>query len=298
MKINILKNKKIRQNIEGYIYLIPAFLLIVFIFFYPIIQNIKYSFLDLSQEGDPFVGLRNYKLVFTDDLFYSSIKNNFLLLLLIPLLVFFSLIFAVLLYEKIRGWKFYRTIIFLPYVLAVTVIGIFFSYFFQGRGFLNLMFDNIGLDFLKINWLGSTKQALITVMIIIFWHQLGYGVVLFLARLMTVPQDIYDAADIDGVNWFQKLWHITIPQLATVIEFYVFLMLITMFSWVFNYIYVLTFGGPAQSTYVSEFYIYMQAFKFHNIGASSVVAIFLLVIAGLIATFFTRIRKRMYGEHN
>lgn len=297
MKRKIIKSKRARENIEGYLYLFPMLILIVFIFFYPIFQNIRYSFLDLAQKGAPFVGLRNYRIVFTDNLFYTSIKNNFLLFLLIPVLVFVCLIFSVLLYEKIRGWKFYRTIIFLPYVLAIAVIGIFFSYFFQGRGVLNTILRGIGLDFLAVDWLGSSRYALLTIMIIIIWHQLGYGVVLFLARLMSVPGDIYDAADIDGVNWFQRLWYITIPQLATVIEFYVFLLLITMLSWVFNYIYVITFGGPGQSTYVSEFYIYIQAFKFNSIGVSAVVTVVLLVISGLIGLFFSRVRKRIYSEY-
>jgi len=269
MNLNLIKSKRIKNNIEGYIYIIPALLLIAFIFFFPIFENIRYSFLDLAQEGAPFVGFRNYRIVFTDNLFYTSVKNNFLLFLLIPFLVFICLIFSVLLYEKIRGWKFYRTIIFLPYVLAVTVIGIFFSYFFQGRGVLNTVFRNIGLDFFAIDWLGSSRYALLTIMIIIIWHQFGYGVVLFLARLMSVPEDIYDAADIDGVNWFQRLW----------------------------YINVITFGGPGQSTYVSEFYIYIQAFKFNSIGVSAVVTVVLLVIAGLIALFFSRVRRRIYSEY-
>lgn len=297
MNLKFIKNKRAKDNIEGYIYLVPALLLIAFIFFFPIFENIRYSFLDLAQEGAPFVGFRNYRIVFTDKLFYTSIRNNFLLFLIIPFLVFICLIFSVLLYEKIKGWKFYRTIIFLPYVLAVAVIGIFFSYFFQGNGVLNTILRGIGLDFLAIDWLGSSSYALLTIMIIIMWQQLGYGVVLFLARLMSIPGDIYDAADIDGVNWFQRLWYITIPQLATVIEFYVFLLLITMLSWVFNYIYVITFGGPGQSTYVSEFYIYIQAFKFNSIGVSAVVTVVLLVIAGLIGLFFSRVRKRIYSEY-
>lgn len=297
MRLNFIKSKRIKENIEGYIYLIPVLLLIAFIFFFPIFENIRYSFLDLAQEGAPFVGLRNYRIVFTDKLFYTSIKNNLLLFLLIPIIVFISLIFAVLLYEKIRGWKFYRTIIFLPYVLSVTVIGIFFSYFFQGNGVLNTILRAVGLDFLAVDWLGSSRYALLTIMIIIVWHQFGYGVILFLARLMSVSEDIYDAANIDGVSWFQRLWYITIPQLATIIEFYVFLLLITMLSWVFNYIYVITFGGPGQSTYVSEFYIYIQAFKFNSIGVSAVVTVVLLIIAGIIGLFFSRVRRRIYSEY-
>ena len=290
-------NKKTRDNIEGYLYILPAVAIVLFIYCYPIIKNIQFSFHDLGLEGSPFVGLRNYRRVFTDKAFFISIKNNFTLFLLIPALVLVSLIFSSLLYEKIRGWKLYRTLIFLPYVLSITAVGIFFSYFFQGNGVLNTFLRKIGLDIFALNWLGSTKLALPTVMIIILWKEFGYGVILFLARLMTVQGVLYDAAEIDGAGWFQKLWYITIPQLATVIEFYVFLSLITMMSWVFNYIYVITFGGPSQKTYVSEFYIYIQAFKQNSIGVSSVVALVLFFITGLLAFFSYRVRRRLYSEY-
>lgn len=290
-------NRRTLDNIEGYLYILPALIIVAFIYAFPIIKNVQYSFLDLSQEGAPFVGLRNYRIAFTDKTFFISIKNNFTLFLLIPFLVLISLVFSSLLYERLRGWKFYRTLIFLPYVLSITVVGIFFSFFFQGNGVLNTFLRKIGLEFLALDWLGSTKLALPTVMIVILWKELGYGVVLFLARLMTVQEVLYDAAEIDGAGWFQRFWYITIPQLATVIEFYVFLSLITMLSWVFNYIYVVTFGGPAQKTYVSEFYIYVQAFKQNNIGVSAVVALFLFFITGLLAFFSYRIRRRLYGEY-
>jgi ABC-type sugar transport system permease subunit len=211
--------------------------------------------------------------------------------------VLFSLVFSSLLYERIRGWKLYRTIIFLPYVLSITVVGIFFSFFFQGKGILNTFLRKIGLEFLALNWLGSTKLALPTVMIVILWKELGYGVVLFLARLMTVQEELYDAAEIDGAGWLQKLRYVTIPQLATVIEFYVFLSLITMLSWVFNYVFVITFGGPGQKTYVSEFYIYIMAFKMNSIGVSSVVALVLFAVTGLLAFFSYRVRRRLYLEY-
>ncbi len=290
-------NRRTLDNIEGYLYILPALIIVAFIYAFPIIKNVQYSFLDLSQEGAPFVGFRNYRIAFTDKTFFISIKNNFTLFLLIPFLVLISLVFSSLLYERLRGWKFYRTLIFLPYVLSITVVGIFFSFFFQGNGVLNTFLRKIGLEFLALDWIGSTKLALPTVMIVILWKELGYGVVLFLARLMTVQEVLYDAAEIDGAGWFQRFWYITIPQLATVIEFYVFLSLITMLSWVFNYIYVITFGGPAQKTYVSEFYIYVQAFKQNNIGVSAVVALFLFFITGLLAFFSYRIRRRLYGEY-
>ncbi len=290
-------NKKVKENIEGYLCILPAIVLILFVYSYPIIKNIQFSFLDLSQEGAPFIGLRNYRIAFTDKLFFISIKNNFTLFLLIPALVLISLIFSALLYERLKGWRIYRTIIFLPYVLSITVVGIFFSLFFQGNGILNTFLRKIGLDFLALDWLGSTKLALPTVMIVILWKEFGYGVILFLARLMSVDEVLYDAAEIDGAGWFQKLWYITIPQLATVIEFYIFLSLITMLSWVFNYIYVITHGGPYHQSFVSEFYIYIQAFKMNSIGVSAVVALVLFFITGLLAIFSYRIRRRLYSEY-
>jgi len=286
-----------RENLKGYLFIIPALIFIVVIFFYPLFQNLNYSFRDLGQQGRPFIGFTNYLIMFRDEVFWTSLKNNLLLLLLVPVLVFISLILAVFLYERVKGWKFYRATILLPYITSITAIGLFFSLFFQGRGILNSFLKMINFDFLVVDWLGSTSFALPSIMFVILWREFGFGTILFLARLSTVSDELFDAAEIDGANWFQRLWYVVIPQLGTVIEFYVFIMIVTMLSWVFNYVLVMTLGGPARSTYVTEYYIFIEAFRLKKMGVASAVSIFLFVITGVLAFASYRFRRRLHSDY-
>ena len=291
-----MKNK--RQNLKGYAFIAPTLIIILIVYFYPLVQNFIYSLRDLSVPGRPFTGLRNYYLMFNDPIFWISIRNNAILIfILVPLLVFVSLIFSVLLFEKIKGWKFYRGTLLLPYITSITAVGLFFSLFFQGRGILNTFFKLLHLDFLSIDWLGSTKFAMPAIMMVILWREFGFGTMLFLARLTTVSEELFDAAKIDGTNWWQRLIHVVIPQLATVIEFYVFLMIVTMLSWVFNYVYVMTLGGPARSTYVTELYIFLEAFKMNRMGVAAAVSIILFIVTAILAFASFRFRTRLYREY-
>lgn len=293
-----MKNKK-RENLKGFAFIAPTIIVLMMVYLYPLIQNFIYSLSDLSVPGRPYSGFRNYYLMFNDPIFWISIRNNAILIfVLVPILVFISLIFAVLLFERIKGWKFYRGTLLLPYITSITAVGLFFSLFFQGRGMLNTFFKLIHLDFLNIDWLGSTKFALPAIMFVILWREFGFGTMLFLARLSTVSEELFDAAKIDGTNWFQRLIHVVIPQLGTVIEFYVFLMIVTMLSWVFNYVYVMTLGGPARSSYVTELYIFLEAFKMNRMGVAAAVSIILFIITALLAFASFKFRVRLYREYD
>ena len=144
------------------------------------------------------------------------------------------------LYNKIRGWRFYRSVIFIPYILAIPVVGIVFSYLLQYNGVINSILRTIGLENMALDWLGDPNLAFPSVAIVIMWKQIGFGVVLFLARMMSIDKTLYESADVDGATWFQKFMHITVPQTKSIIEFYVIITLIEMLSWVFNFIYVMT----------------------------------------------------------
>lgn len=150
---------------------------------------------------------------------------------------------------------------------------------------------------LVIGWLGSTTFALPTIMFVVVWREFGFGTMLFLARLISVSEEIFHAAKIEGVNWLQRIWYIVIPQLGTVIEFYVFIALITMLSWVFNYVYVMTLGSSAHSTYVPEYYIFIQTFRVNHMAVASAMAIVLFILAALLSFMFHRLRIRVYREY-
>jgi ABC-type sugar transport system permease subunit len=282
-----------RRNIsEIILYLLPALVVIGFVFFFPIIKVIQYSFNRVSPKSLVFIGLTNYQLLFTDDIFLSGLKNNIILLIGVPVIVILSVFFAILLFEKLGGWKFYRFILFLPYILAIPVVGVVFSYIFQLNGVLNFLLEKVGLRFLMADWLGSSKWALWTVMFVIVWKELGFGIVLVFARLMSVPKDLYEAAEIDGANWVQKHIHVTIPQTRNVVSFLTVISIITMLSWVFNYVYVMTLGGPGTSTMVAEYYIYQTAFRYNNMGLAAAASVILFIITFIFVIIQTKIRGR------
>jgi len=282
-----------RKNIaEIILYLAPALLFIGFVFFFPIARVMQYSFNRVNPQKMTFIGWTNYKILFRDDIFIDGLKHNFILLVSVPIIIVLSIFFAILLYERMGGWKFYRFILFLPYILAIPVVGVVFSYIFQLEGVLNFLFDKLGLRFLMQDWLGGSRWALWTVMFVIIWKELGFGIVLIFARLMSVPKDLYEAAEIDGANWFQKHIHITIPQTRNVTSFLTVIMVITMLSWVFNYVYVMTLGGPGTATMVSEYYIYQTAFRYNNMGLAAAASVVLFLITFVFVIIQTRIRAR------
>jgi ABC-type sugar transport system permease subunit len=290
-KLNL--NKNLVKKINPYFYILPAISIICFIYLYALVKLFQNSFLNLATPQRNFIGFKNYINVLKDTIFWEAFSHNLIIMAIaVPILIFLSIIFSVFLYEKIRGWKAYRFVIFLPYILSITVTGIAFSYIFTYNGILNSILRLLKMNFFALDWLGSSNIAIFTVIFVIIWKELGFGVILFYSRLMSVPIEIYDAAKVDGVTWWKNLIYITIPQLRTVIQFYLILLIITMFSWIFNYIYVMTNGGPGTSTNVVEFYIYKRAF-FYNVmnsaNAASVI-LFIIVIVFIFIQFKIRIR--------
>jgi ABC-type sugar transport system permease subunit len=280
------------KKIEPFLFLAPALIVLLFVFAVPIFQLFVLSFQRKSQGQMIFAGLTNYKLIFMDDVFITAIRHNGTLLICVPIMVIAALVLAIFLFERIRGWQFYRTTLFLPYLLPISVVGLVFSYLFQFSGVLNTILNGLGLKFLALDWLGSTKLVLPTLMFVIIWKEMGFGVILFLARLMSVDEELYDAAKIDGANWWQLHLNITIPQLSTVIEFFSVISVVTMLSWVFNYVYVMTGGGPGHATMVTELYIYLMAFQNNNMNIAAAVSILLLLVTGIFIFLELYLRDR------
>lgn len=279
-------------GLRWYIYVTPMILLLATIFGYPIVSVIRYSFYAGNMNRLIYVGFSNYKAIFNDQVFWTSLKNNLLFLISVPIMIVLALLFAIILYEAIKGWKFYRFIVFLPYIVSATVIGITFSYLYQYNGVVNTTLRSMGLDFIALDWLGNVHYVVFSIMSVIIYQQVGFGVILFLAQMINLPGEVYEAAELDGVNWWQKQWFITVPQLKGVIEFFAITEAINMLSWVFNYVYVLTSGGPANSSSVLEIYIWRNAFFFHSYGMASAVATLLMIISVVLIFVYFRIRKR------
>lgn len=275
------------------LYLAPMALAILFVYGYPIVRVFDFSMRRIRGASGPFIGLDNFRFVLRNPVFHDAVKHNIFLLIGVPVLILISLIFASLLFEQPRGWKFYRFSLFLPYILAVPVVGVVFSYLLMLKGALNEILGSIQLDFLALDWLGNPTIALKSLLVIIVWKEMGFGIVLFFARLMSVSEEIYDAAKIDGANWWQTLWYITVPQLQIVIEFFAIVSIINLLSWVFAYVFVVTRGGPGTSTQVIELWIFNKvAHGAANpgMGAAASVILFLVTIVLIFALLKLRIK--------
>ena len=284
------------RKIEPYLYLAPATILIILVFIYPIIQIIQSSLLENTASGIKTVGFTNYRLVSEDPVFWTALKNNGKLLFSVPFMTMLALIIAILLFEHVRGWLIYRGLIFLPYILAIPVVGTTFVYLLGLNGIVNTILESVGLNFLTQDWLGSATWVIPSISVVIIYREMGFGVVLFLARLMSLEQEILEAAEIDGANWWQKHIFVTLPQLAGVLEFFIVVELITMLSWVFAYVFTMTGGGPGFASTVMEFYIWKHAFAFRSPGIASALAVVLLATTTLLIVLQLRLRRKSLEE--
>jgi len=282
------------SRLTPYLYVLPLVALLAFVFGYPLLRIFEFSFKMVRGIDGPWIGLRNYQLVLGQSLFWESVLHNLHLLLAIPVMVGISLIVSVLLSERIAGWKLYRIIVFVPFVLAIPIVAVVMKRMFQFSGPVNEMLRWMSLDFMALDWIGSSDVALWTVMILIIWRESALGIILFLARLMSLDDSVIEAAKIDGANWWHRLWHIILPEMRGVIEFYVVISVITMLAAVFSYVYIMGGGrgGPGTSTEVVELYIFNALIRSSLPGIASAASVMLFLVTGLLIFLLFRVRQR------
>jgi ABC-type sugar transport system permease subunit len=285
-------------RLTPYLYVAPLVALLTFVFGYSIVRIFEFSFKMVRGIDGPWIGLRNYELVLSQPLFWESVRHNLFLLMAIPVMVAVALLISLLLYDRVRGWKAYRTILFFPYILAIPIIAVVMKQMFQFSGPVNEVLRWLSLDFLALDWIGSSDVALWTVMLLIIWRESALGIILFLSRLLSLDEALVEAARLDGATWWQRARYVLIPQMRGVIEFYVVISVITMLSAVFAYVYVMGGGrgGPGTSTMVVELYIYNALVRTSLPGIASAVSVMLFLVSlGLIYALFA-VRRRAAGE--
>jgi putative chitobiose transport system permease protein len=268
-----------------WLYSLPMVAFVAMVFAYPVILLLKYSVEHVGRSAflpNRLVGLRNFQYIFSDSLFLGAIGNNLRLFLCVPVLLILSVLLSQILHDRPKGWKLYRSLLFVPYILSIPVVGVVFGYLFAYEGEINAGLHKLGLDALAADWLGDPNLAMPTIMFVIIWKELGFGIILCLARLSSVGEQYFEAARVDGANWLQVLRHVTVPQLAPTLAFYTIVEMINMLSWVFSYIYVMTRGGPQNSTVVAEFYIYEQVFQNNQVGVGAAASLVLLGFVSLL----------------
>jgi multiple sugar transport system permease protein len=265
--------------------------LIVFLVFRfgPSVAGLFIGFLDWNIVGQAsFDGLNNFKKIFTDPFFRISLKNTLLFLVyVLPPLVVFSLLIAVLLNQKLRFRNVVRTTSIIPYVLVPAVVGIIWNWLYENNfGILNYYLKSVGLS--PVEWLTNEKWALLSIAIVTIWSYLGYNMILYLAGLQEIPQDLYEAAKIDGASGTDMLLRITLPLLKPITSLVITLTMINTIQ-IFDQIFVMTNGGPGTATLTLVQYLYSTAFQNYDLGYGSVLGLAIVIIL----VIFVRLQSRL-----
>ncbi len=274
-----------KQARIGCAFILPAVFYFVMVYFYPLMQSIGLSLFSGGFGETPrFVGFNNYISVFTDSIFWMTVKNTaYFVILSVPGTVFLALMVALLL-NRIENKKFrdfLSSAYFLPLVISLVAAALIWGWIYQPLyGLANFFLSAIGLK--PLQWLSSTTQVMPSLAIINIWLRIGFDTVIFLAALQSIPEQLIEAAKIDGATAPKVFRHITLPLLNSQIVMVVILELIFAFK-VFDQIYATTEGGPANASRVIILYLYDLAFKWFKFGEASVVAIFVFVTLLLVS---------------
>jgi putative chitobiose transport system permease protein len=278
-----------------YLFLLPAGIILISFFFLPFFQAFYLTFFSYSKDiySPDFVWFANYTELFRDTEFYHALLNSILYLLFaVPPLVILSLIIAIVVNNQIRGITLFRALIYLPVVISLVEAGIAWKWFYSTGGPLNYLITLTGAE--PVGFLTNPNIALFSVIIVTVWKGLGYYMVIYLAALSSVPQDLYDAALTDGANHWTKHFHVTIPHLAPAIALVATISSISAMK-VFVEIYVMTQGGPINSTKTMVYYIYQKAFENLDLGYASCAGFVLLAITLIFSIVNVKYLEKRYA---
>jgi multiple sugar transport system permease protein len=265
-------------DVVAYLFLAPYLLLFVVFLLAPAIWGIGISFTEWDILGSPtWVGLDNFRELAGDPLFHRSVVNTlyFVVLAAVPLIAL-GLALALLLNQRLRGRTVARTLVFLPHVVMISAVGIIWGWVLDTNfGLLNYYLTRLGLP--AVGWLSNPRVAMISIAITTVWWVVGTNMVIYLAGLQDIPEELYDAAKVDGAGSWSLFRHITFPMLLPVNGFVFPLTVIACWR-VFGQVYVMTQGGPEDRTFVIAQYIYVTAFQNFRMGTASAAAVVLLLI--------------------
>lgn len=266
------------KNIVPYLFLIPAGIILMLFFFIPFFESFLLSFQSYRQDiyNPQWIGLDNYFELFNSPVFWKTLINTFIFLIgAVPVLVVLPLIIAVAVNQKLRGINIYRVLIYIPVIVSLVVAGIAWKWLYASSGLLNYLMSLIHVG--KIGWLTDPKIAIYSVIAVTVWKGLGYYMVVYLSALTTVPKELYEAADIDGASEIKKHLNVTVPCLMPAIALVSTISAISAMK-IFVEIYIMTNGGPMNSTKTIVYYIYQRAFENLDLGYASAVGVVLLIL--------------------
>lgn len=290
---NFITESLNNQKFAGWIFVLPALVGILIFIIIPVISSFGLSFTKWDLINPiTFAGFNNYREIFTEPLFFKILVNTFVFAISTSVLgVIIPLILACILNSKIRGSEFFKTAYFLPFITPMIVIGIVWQWIFDPN--IGLLANVLNLH---INWLYDTNFAMPALIIVTVWKLIGYNMIIFLSSLSGISNSMFEAAKIDGANSVQTFINVTVPLMAPSIFFVVIITAISSFQ-VFDLIYLMTQGGPLDSTNVLVYAIYKNAFEYFNVGKASAIAYVLFFIILVLTLVQWSLRKKIvYNE--
>jgi putative chitobiose transport system permease protein len=272
----------VRQRIlTPYMFLAPALLLMLTFTIYPLLSVGYWSFTEYNILRSPeFVGLENFRRLVTDNIFWTALRNSIVYLLVTPTLIVLSIALAIVANRRLPGISLFRVLYYIPVITGSVTVGIVWLFLFDARGGLvNGALLALGLIDQPVFFLSEPRYTLLIAMMMTVWTGVGYYMVIFVAGLQSIPDELYEAAELDGCNPLQKHWHVSVPGLRPSIVFVAVISSLSALK-VFDEIYVLTngTGGVLNSGTTIVFYLWRQAFQLQNVGYASAIAIVLLAI--------------------
>ncbi|GAB3982018.1 carbohydrate ABC transporter permease [Plantactinospora veratri] len=271
------------ERFAPYVLVAPAVLIIVLLRLYPLLLGVNFSFTGDGERNGVAVGLDNYLELFRDPLFRTALGNVGLLVLLLPAAVAVPGLLATFIYLRVPGHRLYRGVYFFPAVLSPVIVGAIFNLLLAFDGPLNAVLGSVGVG--PVDWLGDPDVAMFVVVGVHVWATFGMALVVFLAGFATLDAALLDAARVDGASLPQVIWHVIVPALSRTIQFVFVTTMIGMLTSMFGLLYVMTNGGPEGSTYLPEYYIWIQQGQLSRpalASAASTVLFVIMLVVGLL----------------
>lgn len=290
--------RSLRKNYMAFLFLAPAVILAALFFFYPLFGVINMSLHKWAVLGtSKWLGLGNYRRLLEDPLFWQAMNNTVIYTLIVTPGIFgMALGLAVLLNRKLKGTTFFRAVYFTPVAISFVVASLVWLWMYNELyGILNYLLMSLGLIKTRVSWLGSTWMARFSVSLMIVWKTAGFSMMVLLAGLQGIPQHVYEAAAIDGANGWNRFSYVIFPLLRPTFALALMVSLIGSFL-AFDHFYVMTQGGPANTTLTIVMYIFRTGFEYFNLGYGSAMSIALLMILIVLSVIQTRFMNADYRE--
>jgi multiple sugar transport system permease protein len=259
----------------------PALLVVLGFMIYPVVFALYISFNKSDGASFTWVGVQNYLDLFADPVVQQVAVTNLKFLISVPLVIFVAIIVSVLLFERVRGWKFFRVVYFFPSVLSTVVIGIMFRSAFGYYGPVNAVITALGGK--PVSFFTETNSAIFVIVVALVWAGFGYSGMLLLSGLTAINPEVFEAASLDGAGWWARLWYITLPNIRRILGFVFIINVLYTFTSLFGFIFVITSGGPGFSTTTLDYLVFLKAFSSNSdMGSGAALAVLLFVFIGIV----------------